>query len=148
MVRSTWPVIGKSELWRSAASPLPAFGRRGTSARCYRVEYEPHDLSGPCREIEVGEDECHQLPRDALSGSGRRVDHDGIAGHQRLASICRSADLRFRSKPILRCRCLMGDLGRSREGEERCMDGLSSGGIGRLRVVVVRPSECMVPLRH
>jgi hypothetical protein len=70
LVRAMWPVIGRSRSWNATDWPLPAFARRDASGECYRVEYEPHDLAGPSREIEVGEDECNRLPRDALSGSG------------------------------------------------------------------------------
>ncbi len=70
LIRASWPVIGRSESWTSVEWPLPAFARRDVSGRCYRVEYDPHELRQPCREVEVEADECNRLPRDALSGSG------------------------------------------------------------------------------
>lgn len=70
LIRSAWPVIGRSEAWSSVDWPVPAFGRRDVSGRCYRVEYDPHDLRQPYRELEVEEGECNRLPRDALAGSG------------------------------------------------------------------------------
>ncbi len=70
LIKHDWPVIGELPGWDEDEWPLPDFGRRDMSGKAFRVVYSSHDLASPKYELQISDDECDRLPRDALSGSG------------------------------------------------------------------------------
>ncbi|MCC6434838.1 MAG: immunity 26/phosphotriesterase HocA family protein [Acidimicrobiales bacterium] len=70
LIKSQWPILGRRNDWSAEDWPMPAFGRREPTGRAFRVIYSPDDLRGPIAEEPIPDDECDQLPRDALSGAG------------------------------------------------------------------------------
>ena len=70
LIKGQWPVLGRRDDWSADEWPMPVFGRREPTGRAFRVVYSPDDLRGPVVEELISDDECDQLPRDALSGAG------------------------------------------------------------------------------
>lgn len=66
----TWPILGRLSDWDRDRWPLPDFCRRDISGKAYRVVYSDENLAGPQSEVEISDEECDKLPRDALSGAG------------------------------------------------------------------------------